>query len=216
MSLVGNGGYGYHPHSWADRSKQGLQDEDDRLESYFCPRLERSAAKIWMSRVPRGLVPSYGLGATDHHSLTEGGNKPGCLTSVASVSREEKCRLVARLASGGMETWEAGSAAHPHEHDSCRSSLLSGPSKASDQRDLGANAPSSAQLEIGVSRPMTREVLDCRASRSEDVEGVGARRKAQSGPGGLPEDLPVNWCAKRKLRVKKRKHAKHVSSSTGL
>jgi len=131
-----------------------------------------------MFRAPRGSVPSYESGVIDHHSLTEGGDKSGYLTSVASVSREEKCRFFGRLVLGNMEVREAGSAAHPREHHPYRSSLSSVSSRASDRPDPGVNAPPSAQLKIGVGRPMTQEVWDRRASKDEDVGRAGARKEA--------------------------------------
>jgi hypothetical protein len=133
---------------------------------------------IWMFRVPRGPVPGYELEAADHHSLTGDGNKPGNLTSFASVSREEKCRCFARLTLGDMEVREAGLAIHHREYHPYRSSLLSVSSRASDRRDPRVNALPSAQLKFGVGCPVAQEVRDRRASEGEDVERMGARKEA--------------------------------------
>lgn len=116
------------------------------------------------------------MGVIDHHSPTEGGDKPVYLTSVASVSREEKCRFFVRLKLGDMEVREGGSAPHPHEHHPYRSSLPSVSSRASDRRDPGVNVLPSAQLKIRVGRPMPG--VDRRVSKDEDVERAEAREEA--------------------------------------
>ena len=129
-SLGEDEGWVYHSRSWNHRSKQGRWGEDDRPKTHFYlrptrSRLRRSAATIWMCRAPRDWVPDCGWGVTDYHSLTGGGDRPGYLASVASVSREEKCRFVVKRMLGDMEGWEAAPATHPHEHGPCRTSTLS-------------------------------------------------------------------------------------------
>ena len=178
-SLVEEEGRDRRSRSQADRSKLGLQGAggNPTSHSYLGLRLGRSAEKILKFQVPRGLAPSYGLGATDYRSPTGDGDKPDYLTSVVTVSREGERRFCAGSMLGGMEVRGTELPARPREHDSCRSRPPQVSSRTSDLQDPGV---SSAQLEIGVSRPVTQQMWDCRASKGEDVDDVGARKVAQS------------------------------------
>lgn len=101
-------------------------------------------------QAPRGLAPSYGSGVTDYCYPTGGGDKSDYPTSAATVSQEGERRFFARSTLGGMEVRGIELPAHSRDHDSCRSRPPPLPYRASDRRDPGV---SSAQLEIGVSRP---------------------------------------------------------------